>query len=246
MFHFLLYFLGGEKTFIYICIYLELLPFNWWTWESTLLKSTFCWSLNKVIKEREKPKIMEWRFRYSSKYEKSNQTQKRKNQKKETEKQKAESKTMDPYRALDRSLRSFSESSKKRDTTSTTKSGLLSSCSCWSCVNWPSKNPYFPEPKRPPPDKSKNQTHNQKENNKTNPYEIRSSIYFLQCLTSRNKDAAYSTNLLCIWTTSMFLPLSVPPLYTLHTQLYLVSYDPIKLWNFESPDLVELLHNQMI
>ena len=49
---------------------LELLPFNWWTWESTLLKSTFCLS-----------------------------------------------------RALNRSLRSFSESSKKRDTTSTTNQG---------------------------------------------------------------------------------------------------------------------------
>lgn len=69
--------------------YLELLPFNWWTWASILLKSTVCWS-----------------------------------------------------RANERALRSFSESSKKRDTTSRTKSGLLSSCSCWSCENWSSKNPF--------------------------------------------------------------------------------------------------------
>lgn len=26
-------------------MYLELLPFNWWTWASTLLKSTLCWLL---------------------------------------------------------------------------------------------------------------------------------------------------------------------------------------------------------
>ena len=27
--------------------YLELLPFSWWTWVSTCLKSTTCWSLKK-------------------------------------------------------------------------------------------------------------------------------------------------------------------------------------------------------
>lgn len=42
---------------------------------------------------------------------------------------------------LDRSLRSFIESSKKRNTTWTIKSGLLSFCSCWGCVNWPYKDP---------------------------------------------------------------------------------------------------------
>ena len=48
----------------------------------------------------------------------------------------------DTHRALVISLRSFSASSKKRETTSTTKSGLLSSWSCWSCKNWPSRIPY--------------------------------------------------------------------------------------------------------
>jgi hypothetical protein len=38
-----------------------------------------------------------------------------------------ERESLDPHRALVISLRSFSESSKKRETTSTTKSGLLSS-----------------------------------------------------------------------------------------------------------------------
>jgi len=27
------------------CCYLELLPLSWWTWGSTFLKSTTCWSL---------------------------------------------------------------------------------------------------------------------------------------------------------------------------------------------------------
>lgn len=50
--------------------------------------------------------------------------------------------SLNPHRALAISLSSFSESSKKRDTTSTTKSGLLSSWSCWSCKNWASKIPF--------------------------------------------------------------------------------------------------------
>lgn len=52
-------------------------------------------------------------------------------------------KGVNTHKAMVRSLRSLSESSKKRDTTSTTNSGLLSSCSCWSWLNWPSKNPFW-------------------------------------------------------------------------------------------------------
>ena len=54
---------------------------------------------------------------------------------------------LDPYRATMRSLRSFSNSSKKRETTSLTKLGVLSSCSCWSCLNWSSRIP-FSHPKK--------------------------------------------------------------------------------------------------
>lgn len=46
------------------------------------------------------------------------------------------------YRVLLSSFKSFSESSKKRVATSRTNSGLLSSCSCCSCVNWLSRNPF--------------------------------------------------------------------------------------------------------
>lgn len=90
-----------------------------------------------------------------SKREKDSEKERRKRRK---------GKISDPHRALVRSLRSFSESSKNRDTTSTTKSGLLSSCSCWSCKNWPSRNP-FSHPKQQPENKIRNKTNRTKKLN---------------------------------------------------------------------------------
>lgn len=51
-------------------------------------------------------------------------------------------KLVSPYSVFASSLRSLSASSKKRFTTSTTNSGLLSSWSCWSWLNWSSKKPF--------------------------------------------------------------------------------------------------------
>ena len=59
---------------------------------------------------------------------------------------KKKKKIMETHRALVRSVRSLSESSKKRDTTSTTNSGLVSSCSCLSCKNWASRKPFYLPP----------------------------------------------------------------------------------------------------
>jgi len=53
------------------------------------------------------------------------------------------------HKALAILLTSFSQSSKKRDTTSTTKSGLLSSCSFCNWVNWSSTKPFSKPTKKP-------------------------------------------------------------------------------------------------
>lgn len=153
-----------------------------------------------------------------------------------------ERESLDPHRALVISLRSFSESSKKRETTSTTKSGLLSSWSCWSCKNWASRIPFSHQQNKAPQNQNQhienknNPTDQKHQTNKTNPYETCSYILHFLWLTSINKDFVYSANRLCIWPTSM---LCLAPLNT-DTPLC----DPIKTGGLNLADLEELLRNK--
>ena len=105
---------GTPLLYKRVSSYLELLPLNWWTWASIFLKSTFCWSLNQTYSPNEN----------------------------ERDRDSGREREGETHRARERSWRSLSESSKKRETTSNTKSGLVSSWSIWSWLNWPSKNPF--------------------------------------------------------------------------------------------------------
>ena len=84
---------------------------------------------------------------------------------------------LDTHRALVISLRSFSASWKKRETTSTTKSGLLSSWSCWSCKNWSSRIPFSHQTKIKQKNqhiqKTKKKTKNKKKNSNNSPIRFR-------------------------------------------------------------------------
>lgn len=107
--------------------HLELLPFSWWTWASTFLKSMLCWSLYPIPITKELSILLLLLFlnvcvEMMRKFK--------------------------AHRVLVSSLRSLSESSKKREITSTTKSGLLSSWSCWSWLNWSSRNPLLKKEKK--------------------------------------------------------------------------------------------------
>lgn len=136
--------------------YLELLPLNWWTWASTFLKSTLGWSLyegGKKIQRKRKPQKQQTFMKHSKVASQKSILWLEKRKRKTIQivwkmrrvfgkEEKRKLGSLDPYRALVRSFKSFSESSKKRYTTSTTKSGLLSSWSCCSCRNCPSRNPF--------------------------------------------------------------------------------------------------------
>lgn len=94
-------------------LYFELLPLNWWTWASTFLKSIVFLSLK-------------WSNRNLN-------TEKKIGDRKEI---------LESHNSSESSPSNLSESSKNKPRTSATNSGLLSSWSCCSCVNWSSRIPW--------------------------------------------------------------------------------------------------------